>query len=83
MLQRRPKLRLQCNAGATAGQGDGSLDQRDLSPPAGNVARNAAVELHRLAAGVMADDIDTMRRIGLQRAHALIRDLEAYRASRG
>ena len=28
----------------------------------------------------MADDIDTIRRIGLQRAHALIRDLEAYRA---
>jgi hypothetical protein len=28
----------------------------------------------------MADDIDTVRRIGLQRAHALIRDLEAYRA---
>jgi hypothetical protein len=28
----------------------------------------------------MADDINTVRRIGLQRAHALIRDLEAYRA---
>ena len=37
MLQRRPKLRLQCNAGATAGQGDGSLDQRATSPPAGNI----------------------------------------------
>ena len=28
----------------------------------------------------MADDIETIRRIGLQRAYALIRDLEAYRA---
>jgi hypothetical protein len=28
----------------------------------------------------MADDIDTIRGIGLRRAHALIRDLEAYRA---
>ena len=28
----------------------------------------------------MADDIDTVRRVGLQRAYALIRDLEAYRA---
>ena len=28
----------------------------------------------------MADDIETVRRVGLQRAYALIRDLEAYRA---
>jgi hypothetical protein len=28
----------------------------------------------------MADDIETIRRVGLQRAYALIRDLEAYRA---
>jgi hypothetical protein len=28
----------------------------------------------------MADDIETIRRVGLQRTHALIRDLEAYRA---
>ena len=28
----------------------------------------------------MADDIETIRKIGLQRAYALIRDLEAYRA---
>ena len=28
----------------------------------------------------MADDIETIRRAGLQRAYALIRDLEAYRA---
>jgi hypothetical protein len=28
----------------------------------------------------MADDIATIRRVGLQRAYALIRDLEAYRA---
>ena len=28
---------------------------------------------------VMADDIETIRKIGLQRAYALIRDLEAYR----
>ena len=29
---------------------------------------------------VMADDIETIRRVGLQRAYGLIRDLEAYRA---
>ena len=29
---------------------------------------------------MVADDIDTIRRVGLQRAHTLIRDLEAYRA---
>ena len=28
----------------------------------------------------MADDIETIRRVGLQRAYTLIRDLEAYRA---
>jgi hypothetical protein len=28
----------------------------------------------------MADDIETIRRVGLQRAYALIRDLEVYRA---
>ena len=28
----------------------------------------------------MADDIETIRRVGLQRAYILIRDLEAYRA---
>ena len=28
---------------------------------------------------VMADDIETIRRVGLQRAYTLIRDLEAYR----
>jgi hypothetical protein len=28
----------------------------------------------------MSDDIETIRRVGLQRAYALIRDLEAYRA---
>jgi hypothetical protein len=28
----------------------------------------------------MANDIETIRRVGLQRAYALIRDLEAYRA---
>jgi hypothetical protein len=28
----------------------------------------------------MADNIETVRRVGLQRANALIRDLEAYRA---
>jgi hypothetical protein len=28
---------------------------------------------------VMADDIETVRKVGLQRAYALIRDLEAYR----
>lgn len=28
----------------------------------------------------MAEDIETIRRVGLQRAYALIRDLEAYRA---
>jgi hypothetical protein len=28
----------------------------------------------------MADDIETVRRVGLQRAYALIRALEAYRA---
>jgi hypothetical protein len=28
----------------------------------------------------MADDIETIRRVGLQRAYALIRELEAYRA---
>ena len=28
----------------------------------------------------MADDIETVRRVGLQRAFAVIRDLEAYRA---
>ncbi len=28
----------------------------------------------------MADDIEMVRRVGLQRAYALIRDLEAYRA---
>ena len=28
---------------------------------------------------VMADDIETIRKVGLQRAYALIRDLEAYR----
>ncbi len=28
----------------------------------------------------MADDIETVRRVGLQRAYALIRDLEACRA---
>jgi hypothetical protein len=28
----------------------------------------------------MADDIETIRRVGLQRTYALIRDLEAYRA---
>jgi hypothetical protein len=28
----------------------------------------------------MADDIEKIRRVGLQRAYALIRDLEAYRA---
>ena len=27
----------------------------------------------------MADDIETIRKVGLQRAYALIRDLEAYR----
>ena len=27
----------------------------------------------------MADDIETIRRVGLQRAYALTRDLEAYR----
>ena len=28
----------------------------------------------------MADDIETIRRVGLQRTYALIRDLEVYRA---
>jgi hypothetical protein len=28
----------------------------------------------------MSDDIETIRRVGLQRAYALIRNLEAYRA---
>jgi hypothetical protein len=28
----------------------------------------------------MADDIETIRRVGLQRAYTLIRDLKAYRA---
>jgi len=28
----------------------------------------------------MVDDIETIRRVGLQRAYALIRSLEAYRA---
>ena len=28
----------------------------------------------------MVDDIETIRRVGLQRAYALIRQLEAYRA---
>ena len=28
----------------------------------------------------MADDVETIRRVGLQRAYVLIRDLEAYRA---
>ena len=28
----------------------------------------------------MANDIETIRKVGLQRAYALIRDLEAYRA---
>jgi hypothetical protein len=43
MHQCRPELQLQCNAGATTGQGDGSLDQRASSPPPGNVAHNAVV----------------------------------------
>ena len=29
---------------------------------------------------MVADDIETIRKVGLQRAYALIRDLEAYRA---
>ena len=35
--------------------------------------------MYLIGVPVMADDIDTIRRVGLQRAYALIRDLEVYR----
>lgn len=45
MLQRDPELLLQRNAGAPAGQGEASLDQRVPSPPPGSVTLNTAVAL--------------------------------------
>ena len=75
MLQRDPELLLKCNAGATARQGEASLDQ--LSSHLGSVARYAAVAFRLDVAARQCESM--VSQSGLNVAVVYLRELDLSR----